>query len=209
MQILSRLRSRHTVVTRKTAGKPGLPALLSRTINDSSIKASGKSAKAKVTKARTQTRQIIEAFNNFENTYNIRDPSLSEERLVNVLTQAYDFDVRNLQSALQSSSLINPNLVTFLPQAISKLGHHYYITCDLVDAARSSQYTIFGRVTIKALEEPVLDSRSIINGLLDFNRTLERITSLSHQRQVDRYGLKALSLSRTKYHARISSRHPP
>ena len=99
--------------------------------------------------------------------------------------------------------------MTFLPQAIGKLGRYYCVTCDLIDAARSSQYTIFGRLTIKTLEESVLDSRSITNGLLGFDRTLERITSLSYQRQVDRYGLKAFSLSRTKYHARILSRHPP
>jgi len=196
-------------VTRKTAGKPALPALLSRTINDPSIKASGKSAKAKVAKARTQTRQIVEAFDKFETTHDVGDPSLSEERLVNVLIQAYEFDIENLQVALQCTSLINPELVTFLPQAISKLGRYYCVTCDLVDAARSSQYTIFGRVTIKVLEEPVLDTRSIINGLLDFDGALERIMSLSHQPQVNRYSSKSLSLARTKYHARLSSRIPP
>lgn len=185
-RILSRLRSRHAEVTRKTAGKPALPALLSRTINDPSIKASGKSAKAKVAKARTQTRQIVEAFDKFETTHDVGDPSLSEERLVDVLIQAYEFDIENLQVALQCTSLINPELVTFLPQAISKLGRYYCVTCDLVDAARSSQYTIFGRVTIKVLEEPVLDTRSIINGLLDFDGALERIMSLSHQPEVNR-----------------------
>lgn len=208
-RILSRLRSRHATVTRKTAGKPALPALLSRTINDPSVKPSGKSAKAHVTKARSQIRQIVEAFDKFETAYDVGDPTFSQERLANVLTQAYEFDGKNLQVALQSSSSIDPNLVTFLPQAIGKLGRYYCVACDLIDAARSSQYTIFGRVTMKVLAEPALDTRSITNGLLDFDGTLERITSLSHQRQVDHYGSKSLSLARTKYDARMSSRFAP
>ncbi len=209
LRILSRLRSRHAIVTRKTEGKPGLLALLSRTINDPSIKASGNSAKPKVANARFQTRRIVEAFDKFETAYDVGDPSLSEERLVDVLIQAHEFDVKNLQVALKISSRIDPSLVTFLPEAISKLGRYYCVTCDLIDAARSLQYTIFGRVTTEVLEEPVLDSCSITNGLLDFDGTLERITMLSHQRQIDRYGSQALSLARTKYHARVWSRLAP
>jgi len=121
----------------------------------------------------------VEAFDTFENVYDAGDPSLSDERLLDVLTQAYDLNVRNLQAALQSSSSIDPNLITFLPQTIGKLGRYYCVTCDLIDAARRSQYTIFGRVTIEPLAEPVLDSSSITNGLLDFDGTIERITTLS------------------------------
>ena len=204
-RILSRLRSRHAAVTRKTAGKPALSALLNRTVNDPSIKPSGKSAKARVVRARSQTRKFLEAFDEFETGYNNADPSVSRDRLIDILIQAHAFDVNDLRVALQSSLLIDPNLKTFLPQAISKLGRYYCVACDLTDAARSSQYTIFGRISVKALEEPVLDTRSITNGLVDFERTLERITRLSHQRQIDHYGSQALFAARTKYQARISN----
>ena len=143
----------------------------------------------------------------FETAHDVGDPSLSEERLVDVLIQAYNFDTKDLQIAFHSPPSINPELVTFLPQAISKLGHYYWVTCDLINAARSSQYTIFGRVTIKGLEEAVLDTRSIMNGLLGFDAALERITGLSHQRRG--YGSKVLSLARTKYHGRISRSRSP
>ena len=209
IRILSRLRSRHAAVTRKTAGKPALPTLLSRTVNDLSVKASSKTAKASITKARSQTRQLNDAFDKFETTYDLGDPNISQERLVNILTQAYEFDVESLRVALQSSSMIDPNLKIFLPQAISKLGRYYCVACDLTDAARSSHYTIFRRVKVKVLEEPVLDVRSITKGLLDFDGTLERINGPPDQRQADRYNSRSLSLARTKYHARISNSLTP
>ena len=209
IRILSRLRSRHARATRKTVGKPALLGLLSRAINDPSLKPSGKSAKAKVAKARSQTRDIVEAFNGFEAAYDVGDPSLSQERLVDVLTQAYEFDVDNLQVALRNPSLISSSTVTFLPQAIRKLGRYYCVACDLTDAARSSQYAIFGRITIKVLEEPVLDAHSIADDLLSFDATFERITSMSHQGQIHHYDSKSLSLARAKYNARISSSLTP
>ena len=207
LRILSRLRSRH-VKSQKAAGKSALPSLLNTTINGPSIRVNGKSAEAKIAKARAQIRGIVGAFDNFENTYDVDDANLSNKSLVDLLTQSYEFDITNLQSILQSTPLLNPSLVAFLPQGIGKLRHYYCVACDLIDAARSSRYTIFGRVTIKVLDEPVVDSRSITNGLLDFDRALHRVTSLSHQRQVDCYGLKALSSARTKYHTRISSCSP-
>ena len=209
LRILSRLRSRHAIATRKTVGKPGLPALLSKTINDPSIRASGESAKAKVAKARSQTAGIVEAFDQLERAYDVGYSSLSEEKLVKLLTQAHEFDTENLQAALQSPSLIDPGLVTFLPQAISKLGRYYGITCDLIDAARSSQYTIFRRIAMEVLGEPPLDTQALANGLLNFDGALERITSTSCQTQFNHYNSESRSIARTRYQARISNRLSP
>lgn len=209
-RILSRLRSRHTERTRKTAGKPGLLALLRRTINDPSINPRGKVAKAKVAKARLDSIRLSETLDKFEAASD--DPAasnLSQDVLMNVLVQAYEFDTTSLQIALQSSFSIDPTLKNFLPQAISKLGRYYCIACDLVDAARSSRYTLFGRISIEALKEPEFNTASITDNLVGFDKTLERVTRSSHRRHHESCTSGCLSAARRKFQSRLSSRATP
>ena len=176
-RILSRLRSRHTERTRKTARKPGLFALLRRTINDPSINPPGKTIKAEVAKARSHSKRLSETFDKFEATIDDHvAPSLSQDVLIDVLIQAYEFDTRSLQRALQTSLSIDHNLKTFLPQAVSKLGRYYCIACDLIDAARSSRYTLFRHISIEALKEPEFDTAFIKDDLVSFDKSLQRVT---------------------------------
>lgn len=203
-RILSRLRSRHAERTRKTAGKPGLFALLSRTINDPSINPPGEKIKAEAAKARSHSKRMSETFDKFEAT--IDDdvaPSLSQDVLIDFLIQAYEFDTRSLQRVLQTSLSIDHNLKTFLPQAVSKLGRYYCIACDLIDAARSSRYTLFRRISIEALEEPGFDTASIKDDLVSFDESLQRVTRSSNQRYHESYLSGYLSSARTKFQSRI------
>ena len=66
--------------------------------------------------------------------------------LVDLLRQAFEFDTKSLQSALSTSSALNPSVKGFLPEAVSKLGRYYSIANDLVGAARNSRYTIFKHI---------------------------------------------------------------
>ena len=205
-RIFSRLRSRHAAVTRKTKGKPTLSALLSRSIDDPSIKPHGELAEARSVKARSQANRFSKAFEKIETTHdNYTSSSLFIDSMEDLLIQAYHFDTRNLQNVLKTSSSIDPTLKTFLPQAISKLGRYYCITCDLINAARSSQYTIFKRISIEALEEPVLDTAFAADGSTDFDEVLRRITSPSPQQPHWQYLSGSLPSARTKFQSRVSN----
>ena len=51
--------------------------------------------------------------------------------------------------ALNSSKRLNPELKTFLPEAVGKLGRYYSISYELVCVARSEEYSIFNSITIE------------------------------------------------------------
>ena len=124
---------------------------------------------------------------------------------MDVLIQPYELDVSSLQRALQTSLSIDPTLKTFLPQAISKLGRYYCISCDLIDAARSSRCTIFRRISIKALEQPELNTASITDDPVGFDKTLQRVTRSSYRRYHESCVSGSLSAARTKFQSRIST----
>ena len=48
-------------------------------------------------------------------------------------------------------------------------GRYYCITCDLINAARSSQYTLFRRISIQAMEKPYLDMAFIADHSAGFD----------------------------------------
>lgn len=138
---------------------------------------------AEVVKARSHSKRLSETFDKFEAIIDDHvAPSLSQNVFIDVFIQAYEFDTRSLQRALQTSLSIDHNLKTFLPQAVSKFERYYCIACDLIDVARSSRYTIFRRISIKALKEPEFDTASIKDELISFDKSLQRIIRSSHQR---------------------------
>jgi len=202
---LSRLRSKHAARTNKTAGKPALADLLSRSINDPSIR-SGKSAKANLKRIRSQSDRLSETFAKFEAIYNSHAaPNVSSDTLGDLLCQAFDFDTNYLQTALHTSSTIDPTVKVFLPVAIKKLGRYYSITNDLVDAARSSRYTIFRHILVEALEEPAINTTSITDGLLGFEAVFKRnIGSPHRQRDWQRHS-RSLKAACTRFQSRISN----
>ena len=209
-RIFSRLRSRHAAVTRKTKGKPTLSALLSRSVNDPSIKPRGKLAKARLVEVRSQVNRFSDAFEKAETAHDDQtSSSLFIDSMEDLLVQAYEFDTEKLRIVLQTSSSIDPTLKTFLPQAVSKLGRYYCITCDLVNAARSSQYTLFRRISIEALEEHVLDTAFAADGSIDFDEVLRRLNGLSPQRPHWQHLSGSLPLARTKFQSRISNHLTP
>ena len=209
-RIFSRLRSRHAAVTHKTKGKPTLSALLTRSINDPSIKPRGNLARARLVEVRSQVSRLSDAFEKIETAHDDQtSSSLFIDSMEDLLVQAYEFDTEKLRIVLQTSSSIDPTLKTFLPQAVSKLGRYYCITCDLVNAARSSQYTLFRRISIEALEEHVLDTAFAADGSIDFDEVLRRLNDLSPQRPHWQHLSGSLPLARTKFQSRISNHLTP
>ncbi len=205
-RILSRLRSKHAARTRKTVGKPELLTLLNRTINDPSINICGNEARAKMIRAQSQSERLAETFKQFETA---RDSdaasSLSQDMLIDVLLQIYGFDVSSLQAALQTSSSIDPSLMVYLPQALGKLRRYYCIACDLIDAARSSKYTLFGRISIRALKQPQLNTAALSHDLAGFDQVLHRITGSTHRQLRRGYPEGLVSTARRKFQSRMSN----
>jgi len=111
---------------------------------------------------RLHSKQLLEAFDRFEDaTDNDAASDLSQDALMDIITKAYELDTGSLKTVPQTSPSIDPSLKTFLPEAVSKLGRYYLIACDLIDAARSSTYTLFRRISVKALNQPELDTAFI------------------------------------------------
>ena len=204
-RILSRLRSKHAARTRKTAGKPALADLLLRSIKNPSIH-SGKSTEAKLKRVRLQSDRMSETFAKFEaihTSHAASDESL--DTLAELLCQASEFDTQYLQTALHTSSAIGATLQDFLSRAIRKLGRYYSIANDLVDAARSSRYTIFRRILVEALERPATNTTTIIDGLRGFEAVLKRNLGSPHRQGDWQRHSRSLKAARTRFQSRISN----
>ena len=200
-RILSRLRSKQAARTSKTLGRPDLLALLSKTINDPFI---GQGTKAELLKARSQSERLSRTFESFETAYHTSHlVGAPLDILVDVVIQAHEFDTRNLKELLQSWPSKDLTLKSFLPEAVGKLGRYYSIACDLVDAARQSNYTMFQRIFVETLNKPMLNKSHAADNSAGFEDVLQRVASSSSQQCDWKYPLDALSAART-YRERIS-----
>ena len=205
-RILSRLRSSHAARTRKTTGKPKLLPSLSEIVHDKSIYSSDETTKARITKVQSSSEQLSQTFSDFEIAREHDSPiSVSRNILIDVLIRIYEFDVRGLQTILEMLPAINPSLKNYLPRAMSKLGRYYCVACDLSDAARSSKYTLFRRVSVQALEKPLLHMAFIADHSAGFDQALQRVSPTSHQHPPDAYDPQYVSAARTKFQSRMSN----
>ena len=205
-RILSRLRSSHAARTRKTAGKPGLLPSLRRTVYDESIYSRDEPTRARITSIRSSATQLFQRFSDFEAARGSESTlSVSRDVLIDVLIGIYEFDVRGLQTVLETSPVIDPSLKTYLPRAMSKLGRYYCVACDLIDAARSSKYTLFRHVSVRAIEKPPLDTAFIASHSAGFDQTLQRVTRSSHQHGHKTYDSASVSAARMKFQSRMSN----
>ncbi|KAG4438648.1 hypothetical protein IFR05_005892, partial [Cadophora sp. M221] len=134
-RILSRLRSRHSKLTRKTAGKRPLIEQLHNAIHSRSIRA---------TKTLEESRRRVEDLQSlFASLESITNPNMEiievegvAEVVGEIVKQVHAFSLAtDLNRALQTS-MIEPSLKAYLPEAIGKLGRYYSATSELVCAAR-------------------------------------------------------------------------
>lgn len=163
-----------------------------------------------VSSIRVHSKRLLDTFNRFESARESDSTSnFAQNALSEILTQVYELDTEALRTTLQMSASIDPSLKTFLPQAAKKLGHYYCIACDLTDAARSSKYTIFRRISVKALRKPEVKS-VYFDESVNFDNTLQRILRLPHHQQPSKsYVSRSLPAARTRFQSHISDHATP
>ena len=81
--------------------------------------------------------------------------SMVQDVAMELIIQMHDLASQTkLRLALDSSKTLNPELKTFLPEAVGKLGRYYSISHELVGIARSEEYSIFNSITIETSPTP-------------------------------------------------------
>ena len=131
-RILSRLQSRYAKSTRKIAGKRPLVEHLHDAIHDRSIKAT-----TAIKESRRRIRDLQTLFARLKSMTDLNAEIIKAEEVVGqIVKQIHAFSLAtNLGEALQTS-ILDPTLKIYLPEAIGKLGRYYSATSELVCAAR-------------------------------------------------------------------------
>ena len=151
-RILSRLRSRHAKKTSRSKGKPVLITLLDTAVQDPSIRPSPDITVMELADILRKVKTLKALFIKFEDIQgHSAASSVVQDVAMELLTQMHDLASRTkLGLALDSSKTLNPELKTFLPEAVGKLGRYYSISCELVCVARSEEHSIFNSIVIEA-----------------------------------------------------------
>ncbi|KAL9032833.1 MAG: hypothetical protein Q9180_006283, partial [Flavoplaca navasiana] len=205
-RILSRLRSRHAPRTQFSKGKLPLIPILHRTIQDMSTRSQNEATSASLTRIRLTSEQLCEKFTSLEAVYEGETFHHSLRALLHdILIQISELDVNTLQMVLDKSNLIDPTLKASLPLKISKLGRYHRITCDLIDAARSSHSTLFGHISVQAIAKPPLNMASIKDQLAGFEQTYQRVTSSSQQSSHLRFDPRSAAAVRKRFETRMAN----
>ena len=152
-RILSRLRSKHAKITRRTKDKPILIKLLCRAMHNESIKAGSKVTHRKLEEIRTRVDDLNSVFDKFENITDHQAKSSGvQDTSMDLIRQAYELALLpELRDVLGSSQDLDPGLKTFLPEAIGKVGKYYGASLELVAAARYKAYSVFNHVMVKTV----------------------------------------------------------
>lgn len=168
-RILSRLRSKHAVKTRKTRDKPQMPSLLVRTISQCKLASTTDTSghADTVSETRKQCKQLAGIFERLENSDN---NYISLQYVTEILLLARRFDTQTLAKILNSSSHADPALKKYLPQAIEKLGRYHIIAEGLITASRTAKHSLFRRITVCPIDAPITISENgaLTSALEDF-----------------------------------------
>lgn len=204
-RILSRLRSRHAPRTQFSKGKPPLLPILYKTIQDISTRSHDEATSASLKRIQLSSEQLCEKFTSLEAACEDKTFQYTSRALLHdILIQISEFDVYTLQMALDRSGFIDPTIKGSLPLKVSKLGRYYRITCDLIDAARSSQSKLFGRISVQAIPRPPLNMASLIDQVAGFERTYRRVTSSSQQSSHLKFDPRSAAAVRKRFETRMA-----
>ncbi len=158
-RILSRLRSRHAKGTRKTAGKRPLIAQLHDAIHSRSIKAT-----ETIEEGRRRVQYLQSLFARLES---ITDPSAEiievegvMEVVGEIVKQIHAFSLATDLGLALRTSMIDPSLKAYLPEAVGKLGRYYSATSELVCAARHRASRLFESIEVAPFHIPMPASLS-------------------------------------------------
>ena len=152
-------------------------ASLNGAVLDKSIQGRDENAKALISNVRLSSKELTQRFSEFENLR--RDPyqiNVWRDMLMDFLKRVEKFDVDGLKNVLAMSRLMDPSLRDHLPRAMSKIGRYFRTACDLVDAVRSSQYSLFARISVRSIETPHLNLAFLANQTPGFDKVAQRVT---------------------------------
>ncbi|MCJ1386335.1 hypothetical protein MMC17_009461 [Xylographa soralifera] len=150
-RILSRLQSRHRK-TWKTTGRPALITQLHKAINDKSVKARSGLTKSSLEAGRDRARALHALFTKLESMSDLHaETGEAHEVVGEIIKQAHEFPLVTLGAALQSS-MLEPTLKQYLPEAIGKLARYYSATFELVCAARDRTCRVFQNVQVEPFQ---------------------------------------------------------
>ncbi|KAH9203359.1 hypothetical protein DL95DRAFT_430704 [Leptodontidium sp. 2 PMI_412] len=151
-RILSRLRSRHAK-TRKTAGKRPLIEQLHDAIDSQSI-----GATKTLEESRRRVRDLQSLFASLES---ITNPNVESIEVVGeIVKQVHASSLATDLSRALQTSMIDPTLKAYLPEAIGKLGRYYSATSELVCAARHRDCRLFESIEVEPFQIPMPASLS-------------------------------------------------
>ena len=212
-RILSRLRSRHAKVTRKTSGKIALIVQLNTAIHDKSVKPRGNITESKLRDVQARVRDLQALFFTFESIAH-RESLQVQQLTMEILKQAHELvSLTELGAALETSLTLNPELKHFLPSALGKLGRYYSVSCDLISAARSTKYKIFNRVQVKTCRVPRPVKALILHSVPSLALALQNVVQRSSSQQQERstqalttYLTKPLSAAEDIFRSRFSGK---
>ena len=125
--------------------------LLDTVLRDQPIELSSNITVMQLTNILTKTKTLKALFMKLEDIQEHSAASFEVQDVVmELITQMHDLASQtNLNLALNSSKRLNPELKTFLSEAVGKLGRYYSISYELVCVARSEEYSIFNSITIE------------------------------------------------------------
>lgn len=159
-RILSRLRSRHATRTRKTAGKRPLIEQLHDAIHSRSVRAT-----KILEESRRRVRDLQSLFARLESIINPTAEIIKADGVVEVVgeivKQVHAFSLATDLSRALQTSMIDPSLKAYLPEAIGKLGRYYSAASELVCAARHRDCRLFESVEVEPFQIPVPASLSM------------------------------------------------
>ena len=201
-RILSRLRSKHATISRKTEGKKPLVVLLENAIHQ--LPARAQNRKARLPELRSRAAELAAFFHRFEAlSRNDATSNIGYLMIADIVESAHKLTLHGgLTDALQRSTILDPSLAEALPIAIRKVGRYYRISRDLIDAARNPKYTIFQTITVETLDPPKFDQAQIRRSQFSFDETLRRIRAPSCKA-----GL--LPAARQKFNSRLNNCNTP
>lgn len=158
-RILSRLRSRHAKITRKTAGKRPLIEQLRDAIHSRSVRAT-----KTLEESRRRVRDVQSLFARLESITHPNAEIIKVEGVVEVVgeivKQIHAFSLATDLSLALQTSMIDPTLKAYLPEAIGKLGRYYSATSELVCAARHRACRPFESIEVEPFQIPMPASLS-------------------------------------------------
>ena len=194
-RILSRLRSKHAKLSGRKAGKPVLGTQLGKAISSVPSGPNQPMPAAELSFLKTKAKVLQNLCSAVEALPRVGAKGKEViEVLMNIVECAHEVvSDDKLSYALATIQLMDPSTRIHLSNAINKLGRYYSASRDLIQAARTKNYSIFGKIVVEqyriysppqilSTEEP-LTLQSSINNLIEQESTLKKhVPSFSAER---------------------------